>query len=235
MQHEFFARLSPAVQSLVKSLEAKTGLDVTVEVSPDRARNLACTVDEAGATLKTYSVDYFPDGGVFHELRHIERLTVEGLPRLIDNPGSAAWTWDIDEALHKLDNTLEHFVIVPEELSAFPERHDRWTESLFSMWREDVPGLEPGQEQTSWALVNAVFTSLAFPGSEVELLAMQTLTSLNLMEKFHALHAAVLPVVKSKEDLVRVVFDHLGVPRDIAKFKYLDVQGKALRETAIFR
>ena len=75
MQHEFLARLSPTVQALVQSLEAKTGLEVTVEVSSDRARNLACTVDEAGAMLKTYSVDYFPDGGVFHELRHIEQQT----------------------------------------------------------------------------------------------------------------------------------------------------------------
>jgi len=69
---------------------------------------------------------HFPNVSVFHELQHIRRVFLEGVPRITACEDFELWSPQLDTALAKLDNNLEHLVIVPRELEVYPERRAYW-------------------------------------------------------------------------------------------------------------
>jgi len=242
MQPEYLARLSPDLQAMVGEIEAAIETEILVVVDPERAAHirpdgrhiLACKVNQDGALLLTPSADYFPNGGVFHELLHVKRFLVDGVPQLGDNPASEHWNLELDEGLHKLDLSLEHFFIVPQELGRYPDRSAHWELSLEHSWQRGVFELENERERWAWALVHAVFVRLVFPQSRARRLSDGVIANLGMADVVQRLHQAVLPALATKEELARVCLAHLGAPRDLVVFRYLDSRGRCVRETPAF-
>jgi hypothetical protein len=122
MQTEYLALLSEPVQLFI--LEVEKGAGVDIKVIPDLKQNeggatgqgkLAIVINAQSIQLFAPTNGYFPDGAVRHEVLHVQRFHVEGVPKLAlaDNE---EWGKDFSDALGALDNAIEHLVIVPVEL-----------------------------------------------------------------------------------------------------------------------
>jgi len=241
MQPEFLARLSPDLQAFIGEIEAAIEADIPVVVDPERAAHirpdgrdiLACKVNDTGARLLTPSADYFPEGGVFHELLHVKRFLVDGVPQLGDN--SEHWNPDLEDGLHKLDLALEHFFIVPQELARYPDRAAHWEKILEHSWEQGVFELENERERWEWALVHAVFVRLVLPDSRARQLSDEAIAKLGMADVVQRLHDAAIPALASKEELSRVCLEHLGAPSDLVVFRYLDSRGRCVREAPAFQ
>ncbi len=231
MHADFLNRLSPDVQALVRDVEGAAGIDIAVGLDPSRATRgpdgtgiLACNIDEHSATLLYPSPEYFPDGAVVHEMLHVRRFLIAGVPRLSATFGHPQWTENVDDVLLDLDNALEHLVIVPEELRLRPERAAYWSAVMARTWQTDLPAMANADDRRRWALVHWTFLDHVLPSSPVVSTAKALLAHFDLVADAELFTAAALPKLGSKEDLVRTCFTHLQLKPDIAVFEYLDAR-----------
>jgi hypothetical protein len=233
MDTQYLNRLSPAVRALVSQVEAGAGIDIKVQLDRSRAGRgplgagiLACDIDERGATVLIPSEDFFPEASVVHELLHVRRLLVEGVPRLTANFGYAGDPASHGTFLTNLDNSLEHLVIVPEELNRASERHEHWSQILERTFREDIPAIGVPIGVTRAALVQWAFLELAVPTCPARAIALDFLGARSLLTEAEAFVAAVAPLLISKPDLVKVVFEKLELPTEMAVLEYFDSHSK---------
>lgn len=118
-----FARALPGwLREFIDETEASIGFEIQVAVSPLR-EVMACEVDTGRAVILTPSREAFKAGSVLHELLHIQRILVDGVPRLLlaDSYPDSPAALQIESSLVYNDNMLEHLVIVPIELERVPD------------------------------------------------------------------------------------------------------------------
>jgi hypothetical protein len=132
MQVDFLARLDEPVRSFVTEVEQSAGIEITVRLSPELNHggplgtgNLAIEIEHRRVELLAPTNGYFPNGGVRHELLHVQRFHIAGVPKLVLSD-EENWDEPFADALVGLDNAIEHIVIVPLELQLHPERRDHW-------------------------------------------------------------------------------------------------------------
>jgi hypothetical protein len=132
MQSEYLARLSEPVQQFILEVEEGAGVDIKVILDPNQNEGGTTGQGKLAVVIKAQSIQlfaptngYFPDGAVRHEVLHVRRFHVEGVPKLAlaDNE---EWDEGFSDALGALDNAIEHVVIVPSELQFHPERRGHW-------------------------------------------------------------------------------------------------------------
>lgn len=89
MQTDYLYRLSESVQQFI--IEVEKGAGVEIKVIPDIKQNgggttgqgkLAIDIDAQSIVLFAPTNGYFPDGAVRHEVLHVQRFHVEGVPKL---------------------------------------------------------------------------------------------------------------------------------------------------------
>ena len=131
------AKLPPRASALLADIENWSGRSVQFAPNPRPLSALdpnpfaaACELDETNATIFYRDVNALSDNGIVHELLHIHRYWVEGIPQLV--PISA------DERHWKLtseiEGALEHLIIVPRELDFCPNRPGYWAETARNNW-----------------------------------------------------------------------------------------------------
>ena len=229
MQAEYANLLTPVLAELVRETEAHIGFPIEVVVrqrrSPRRADGvipLACEVEKNSARLLTPSVHQLSSpGAVFHELLHIRRFLVEGVPRLVDCDDYEAWTPDIGTALTAQDNGLEHLVIVPHELREFPERRTHWETVMERVWAEIDAGDGREEDRKQGGMACWAFLRLVVPDSPTVDIARRALTRMNLMQNAEQFCEALSPTLEDKVAAVSVWFEHLAVPLEMASLEYL--------------
>lgn len=240
MQKEYLDRLAPDIRSLVEEIERACGVEVVVKVVPDRARNLpdepdplACKVHPYGAELLIPGPDYFPDGSVLHELLHVRRFLVEGVPCLTDCGTYEPWNPHIRTSLTRQDNSIEHLIIVPEELLRRPERREHWERVMKRAWKELAgDGLDEVDRRQA-ALANWVFIQHVLPDSAVLPCARAVLDCLDLSDLAQRFCKALVPVLSNKEMAVRVWCEHLAVPLEVASLEYLNTHDGTCTEVPL--
>lgn len=161
MREDYLDRLSPEVQAFVREVEETSGVTIEIKLDacragrgPDGTGILACDIDDRGATLLVPSEEYFPDGGVVHEVLHIRRILVEGVPRLADNPDSGLSSPEVCQGLVNLDNALEHLIVVPEEFFRRPESAERWTRIMERICVDELAAMGNPHDQRRWTLLH---------------------------------------------------------------------------------
>jgi hypothetical protein len=240
MQTEYLNRLGHVVRSLVKEIEAQIGFEIIVNVDaaeeqipPSEHRSMRCEMDEYKAEISTASTEYFPDASVFHELQHIRRFLVEGIPKLLLCDDYERWEPDLEKAILRLDNNLEHLVIVPIELREFPERRAYWEERFKAqIGRLSTGGLSEADSRMAASLVSASVQHLSL-GRQVCKLAdamVQTLGAESLTGRFREVLAAK---ISSKEQLARATFDCFELPLPAACLEYIDTVHGSSRQVAL--
>lgn len=226
-------RLTLETRTLIEEVEDATGVEIGVKVESGR-KTMGVNIDEFGATILFPSEDYFPDGAVVHETLHVRRILAEGVPRLWENEEAEDENLALPRALQDLDNSLEHLVIVPEVLRRHPERRQYWERKFERVWGHDIPGTYIPEDQRRHALLHWVSINHLVPGAPVIELAEARLSKLGLIEEAWQAMAVMIPALGSKEVLVRVTFEQMHLPGDIAHFKYFDARARVTRAAPIF-
>lgn len=149
MQPSYLNRLGAPVQDFVRELEQRANIDIQVLSDPRLNRggplgqgHLEVMVEERRSFIFAPTNGYFPDGAVRHELLHVKRFHVDGVPKLT---AAALGRGGISpDAMGHLDNAIEHIAIVPWELRLHPERREHWEAVLQDVCSSlsDVPRVE---------------------------------------------------------------------------------------------
>lgn len=240
MQTEYLDRLGDVVRFLVEEVEAQIGFEITVRADaairqrlPSEHRSMRCEMDEYKAEISIASTGYFPDASVFHELQHIRRFLVDGVPKLIVCDDYELWAPELDNAILRLDNNLEHLVIVPIELSQFPERRAYWEERFEAqLSRLSSGSLSEVDSRWAAALVGASVQHLGLGRQVCEMAdaVSQSLRAESLTKTYRDVLAAT---ISSKEQLARATFDCFDLPLPAACLEYIDTKQGSSRHVAL--
>ncbi|WP_233850934.1 hypothetical protein [Paraburkholderia sp. HD33-4] len=233
MDDHYLHQLPDDVQTLVQRTEQQSGLVIQVEVDPARGAAVACHVDERGATLLVSREEFFQPASVMHELLHMRRFLVDGVPQIVVNEDYNDWTPELERALTVLDNSLEHLIIVPEEIARFPARRQYWTGVMARKLEEiRVNPLNP-DDRRRHALVNWLFIHHVLMERPQILAADSLLEELGLRHEADAFRDAIIPAIAVKEDTVRRCLVHLNIPFATAALKYIDIRARRSRAVAL--
>ncbi len=240
MQNEYLSQLSDDVRSLVEQTEQSSGIDITVVVDPSRMRgrqdqpdSLACDVSQHGARLLVPTTDHFPDGSVLHELLHIRRFLVNGVPRIVVCDDYSVWTPQLETALTQLDNSIEHLIIVPEELEHRPDREDYWKTVMTRVFNELEVNDLPDEDRERHALINSVFVRRVLDDDELVNRVAALTGSLGINDKAARLLEEVSYSLYSKERTVQLYFEHLCLPIEAGCLEYMNTHNRSSRRITL--
>lgn len=231
MQPEYWHPLSDSLKSLVLSTEAAIGFSIEVVIDSKRTARLTDGYVPMGCEFDTYWAQILAPAGqpliagsVYHELLHIRRFLVHGVPRITVSEYYDAWTPQMESAFVMHDNCLEHLVIVPDELALFPERREHWETVMARLWDGIAANEASSIDRTQAALANWPFMVQVLPDSPVTALARNVLASLGLEPRARQFCSDLLPVLQDKSTAVRVWFEHLQLDPKAGALEYLSVQ-----------
>jgi hypothetical protein len=139
LREQVLDRLPQVGVDLLAEIEAFAG--VQVQFAGLKAPRSPTDPDPFGPennVSDTYAIIRFPDvtrltpEGLVHELLHIQRYWVEGIPQLYprppnDVPGNLKTSGDVE-------NTLEHMVIVPRQANLGVPDADHWNVNAARIW-----------------------------------------------------------------------------------------------------
>jgi hypothetical protein len=132
MQTEYLALLSESVKEFVLEVEDAAGIQIQViqdarlnSGGPTGGGNLEVVINAQRVKIFAPTNGYFPDGAVRHEVLHVKRFHLDGVPKLA-LPDEVDWDKPFSDALGAMDNAIEHIDIVPIELELHPERMQHW-------------------------------------------------------------------------------------------------------------
>lgn len=225
MDATYLNRLPAELRERIESLERYSNSNVEVEVRNDRT-GMGCDIDYNGAKILVPAGDYFPTAAVFHELRHIERIYLERVPRLVYcdhcEEHDPAIVLGLQSAFRRLDNNLEHLVIVPQELERWPERTEHW-ETRVSM------RLAESAERSTEAQKSAVvelwpFACHVLPRTAVTANLGEQAKALGVFGKGEALYADVIPHLESKKATTAAWMKHFPGYQNCLCLEYIDIQ-----------
>jgi hypothetical protein len=240
MQAEYLNRLGRMVHSFVEEIEARIGFEITVKVDtaegripPAKQRSMRCEIDEYKAEILLASSRYFPDASVFHELLHIRRFLVDGVPKLAVCEDNELWDPQLDNAILHLDNNLEHLVIVPIELREFPDRRGYW-EERFEARISRLSSGDLSERDSRWAasLISASVHHLRL-GRQVCEMAEAVALSLGARALTKRYREVLAAKISSKEALTRATFDCFELPLPAACLEYIDPRRGSSRHVAL--
>lgn len=227
MQPEYLARLGDPVRAFVREVERNANIDIAVvpdfrlnDGGPFGQGHLEIIIKASGCLLFAPTNGYFPDGAVRHEVLHVKRFHVDGVPRLT-LADSEAWDAVFSNALGQLDNAIEHVAIVPVELQHHPERREHWE----AVMRDACSGLPdvPDGERNLAICMHWTFLRHALPGSPQIEIARDFALKHALLGMADRFADHFLAVVTSKEEIVRLLFlTFPEIPWNRAGLEYLN-------------
>ncbi len=233
MQENYKKKLSRKTLALVDHIEQHMQSEIVVEIDDGRVGTLACKVDRVEAKILIPENGYFPESSVMHELIHLRRFCIEDVPKLVVCEVYGNWSPALQDAFIDLDNNLEHFVVVPEELKIFPERCEYWEACINSKLEElNIGNSGNGNKQGS-ALMYWVFLHHVFQSSGLLAKANEIVTRLGILDAVKCCFDQVVPYVESKEQFVRAWFNHLAIPLEAGCLEYIDCRNHSSKEVAV--
>jgi hypothetical protein len=168
MQFSYLTRLGAPVQDFVLELEQLANIDILVVPDsqlnyggPFGQGNLEVLIEESRCFVYAPTNGYFPDGAVRHELLHVKRFHIDGVPKLTTSVRQRGGI--SPDAMSRLDNAIEHIAIVPMELRLHPERLNHWAAVLQAV----CSGLSdvPREERSLAVCMHWTFLRHVLPGS----------------------------------------------------------------------
>lgn len=227
MQPEYLARLCEPVQQFILEVEEGAGVDIRVILDPKQNEGGTTGQGKLAVNIKARSIQlfaptngYFPEGAVRHEVLHVQRFHVEGVPKLVlaDNE-------ELDKgfsnALCDLDNAIEHIVIVPVELQLHPERHEHWEVVMRDVCL-GLPDVPEGERRLAVCL-HWTFLKHVLPNSPQVEVARHFAKKYALLEMADHFADRFISVAGSKEELVHLLFFTFPeIPRNRAALEYIN-------------
>ncbi len=240
MDREYLDRLREDTRNDVESIEQLIGFEIAVKVDSSRANNssdlpetLACEIDENGAQLLIPSRKNFPDPSVVHELLHIRRFLIDRVPKIVICDDYDDWSPEQETGLTKLDNQLEHLIIVPEELEKRPTRKDYWlsaiTRALLKLENDNLPDNDSRQ----LLLTHWIFLHLVLKDEALIKCADRLIRQMDLADPAADYLEAARSSINSKEKLVRAAFHYLEIDVEGVCLQTLDTHHSTALESKL--
>lgn len=227
MRLEYLDRLSDSVQQFIREVERQAGVEI--EVLPSLKQNdrgptgqgaLEIVINAHNIQLFAPTNGYFPDGAVRHELLHVQRFHIEGVPKLA-LADEEEWDRGFSDAMGALDNAIEHVVIVPKELQFHPERREHW-EAVMSNVCSGLPDV-PESERRLAVCLHWAFLRHVLPDSPQFEIAKHFAIEHGLLELADHFADQFLSASDSKEQMVCFLFQTLPeIPKSRAAFEYIN-------------
>jgi hypothetical protein len=207
--------ISPSLKEFVASIEQGSGCEIEFRrYTLSERRRMPLTSKYAAAALdpvKDRAMVVLPAQvidarAVVHELLHLTRWLVHGVPMIAAHPDGALAG---KEGYFRVDNDLEHLTIVPAEYEMVGD-NGFWRSELLNALKRWRRG---GNVAVDLLLTSALTRKLA-PGSEAEALCNMHLKTENLTEKANNFCEAIFST-DDKLSQCGIVIAHLGLnPRD---------------------
>jgi hypothetical protein len=241
MENSYYTLLDQNGRTLLNEIEKSIGSDVKIKVDNSLQGKLACDVNKFGATILIPKPGYFPNGSVYHELLHVRRNCVYKIPliRLCIDYEEPNWGPEgaikAEDTMKMLDNDIEHFIIVPDELKKYPNRETYWrtrTEHFFDTFEQELAKHDQQRHVLKhWAFVHHVFSC-----NDLVEKANTAVTKLGINERTSKFISEIRKALDRKEALVKVFFKNLEIPFNAGCLEYLDCvhnysHEKSLKET----
>lgn len=229
MNREYLDRLPIDLHRMVAGIESESGMKIEVKIDSSRAGRyfnepdpLACVVNEYKAQILIPSHDIFPEGAVLHELLHIQRFLVEGVPQLTVCENH--WCPALEKVFTQVDNNLEHLVIVPKELIQRPERLDRWI-AVMTRVLQHLKSVEIDPADRAFlGIYSWVFIDHVLNHDDLREKYTSALAPLNLMERALEFSRVITPTLSSKESAVRAFVEQFNLSEEYLCLDYFDTR-----------
>lgn len=227
MQPEYLARLAEPLRAFVGEIERKAAIDIAVVLDPrlngggpDGQGQLEVVIEAQRNLLCAPTNGYFPEGAVRHELLHLKRFHVDGVPKLV-LADAEDWDQAFSDALGELDNAIEHVVIVPEELRFHPERLEHW-EAVMRNVCAGLPSVPVGERPLAVCL-HWTFLRCVLPQSPSVEVAKQFAEKHALFETADRLADLFQAVAPSKEKIVDLLcLSFPEIPKNRVALEYIN-------------
>ncbi len=230
MDKTYLNKLPKNIATMVHEIELFIGDEIQTKIDDSRKDILACEVNQKGVSILLPEAGYFPNAAVMHELLHIRRFCIKKVPQIKVCESSDLWTPQLETGLTKLDNTLEHLIILPEEFRLYPERINYWksrTQKALDCF-DFINNLRDDQERI--ALEYWVFIQNIFADDNLVNQAKALIDKLDIADRANKFFHAVNSSINSKVQLVKICFKHLRLPLSIGCLEYLDLKNKKFYE-----
>ena len=211
MQPEYLAQLSEPVQRLIFEVERQGR--IVIQVEPDASLNdlgplgnglLGVEINSRRTRIYAPTNGYFPDGAVCHEVLHVRRFHVDGIPKIV-LARAVAFDPGLEAMFTEIDNAIEHLVIVPEELQLHPERRQHWELVAEGVWADaDTVSLA---ERRFAACMHWTFMRHVLPMSPHTDVARTFISKHGLMEDAQRFADRIIESLIDKKALVQHIMD----------------------------
>ena len=218
MNKKYFDQLLPDNKKLLSLIENHIGGEVAIREVPMR-NNLGCEIHNA--TILTPE-GKFPDSSVLHELLHIRRVKVDGVPQLVVCDTFDFGDPNFETRITKLDNNIEHLFIVPEEINLRPNRITYWEDRINqAVETQKKSGLDVHVHGGD-AILNWVFAHRILGHGCVVEKATKVIQELNCEETAKKLLSTLQQPNCNKGIFSRACLAELNLPSGSICLKYLD-------------
>lgn len=227
VQPEYLARLSAPMRDFVREVEQAATIDIEVVLDPrlngggpSGQGKLAVVIEAQRNLLYVPTNEYFPDGAVRHEVLHVRRFHVDGVPKLA-LADAEDWDKGLSDALGELDNAIEHILIVPVELRFHPDRRMHW-EAVMESVCADLPDV-PIDERALAVCMHWTFLQHVLPSSPSFEIVRNFAAEHRLLDVASRFADQFMSVAASKEEVVRLLFlTFPEIPRSRAALEYIN-------------
>lgn len=162
MKKSHLAFLPKELLDVISDVELKTGIsvnfsEITEELKtefPAMAKNEAILdIDPARNKISIWlSAAEVAPHVIGHEIIHLRRNIIESCPKMFPAKANPS---EMDENIFFSENDLEHFFVIREEISAFPDAKEFWISHYKSQLRRD--DLSEKSVIMHWCLLRTLF------------------------------------------------------------------------------
>lgn len=158
MNNKYFELLLPDTKKLLLLIENHIGQEVFVrEVS--MRNNHGCEIHNATILVPEGK---FQDSSVLHELLHIRRFRVDGVPELFVCDSFDCGDHNFFNSVCRMDGNIEHLFIVPVEISLRPDRLTYWEDRMIEALKAFEKSELDANHSECDAILNWLFAQIIF-------------------------------------------------------------------------
>ena len=229
MDERYLSKLPFEIRSLVAQLEGFARKPIGVRQSP-RVAKASCQLDAESATIYLRDLDAIDVAATLHELLHIQRNWPERAPMIIPKEENSE---PLVQRVGRLDNQLEHLVIVPRQKLYGFDATAQWNAKLgekleIKFWeKQDV------RDQRLNLLLTHLTIDFLVTDDAVRSAMRRILENEGLIAVAEDLSAEIRIDITDKERMTAAAARNFPFPPDFAQLIYFDPVNESERRVEI--
>ena len=215
------------VKELAERIEEYSGTKIGITDKMDQrliknvnSPALAITINEKKADLVILDKTKYNAQSVLHELLHLERFWIKGIPQFIAKD-------DKNQHLTStIDNQIEHIFIVPEEEKYGYERYSYWNE----VYRESFSKFPPKDIQMfslkGQCIFGLIHSKILVNDKNIQSLITSKIRDVGLLQFSKNAERFLMKNINDKEKTIKAIVSILEIPIKDVQLKYIDIKNR---------